>query len=465
MVRTRTLTENMVNFDVTAQVTFNMLISEAGLSTDGTGTGKMTSIDPEKYTVVVSLNTVTVTFHQNSGPIWLWVVGETGEEAYVELGKVGIIDKVKPTVAIPEDYDTAGMTAKVTFTPDERVICKELPTVGYIEENESIDFTFATNGIYTYTFVDVAGNETTVTVTLTKIDRDPPTVVFADSAGGAGQSWETYAEAKGGAVATLETVYVKAGEDCSCTFQGNKMELSKDTWTELKIDRLAGGFVLVLTDDLGNAATVPLSGVTLRDITAPKLFVSPQTISIPQNLTGEDLKAALMEGVTASDNMTPADEIVLTYNASGLRENAVGEYIVYFTATDEQGNSTTIERYVRVYGASGLLLSVKGADDADFRETGYMNTLILTSREVTLRVSNLRGDSAKGYEPFTITVKKGIKTAGQMKNNAEKAPEAKMSTDGLAMETSFNFEGSGYYTVYIVTQDRTTYLTYLYIEA
>lgn len=450
---------------MTAQVTFNMLISEAGLSTDGTGTGKMTAIDPDTYTVVVSLNTVTVTFHQNSGPVWLWVKGETGEEAFVDLGKVGIIDKEKPTVTVPTDYDKPGMTATVTFTPNERVICKENPAAGYIEKDGILEFTFAANGTYTYTFVDLAGNETTVTVTLTSIDRDAPTVVFADSAAGDGQTWEAYAEAKGGAVAALEKVYIKVGEDCACAFQGKKLELKKDTWTELAIDRLAGGFVLVLTDDVGNAATVPLTGITLRDITAPKLFVSPQTISITQNLTGEELKAALMEGVTASDNMTPADKLQLTYDISGLRPNTVGEYIVTFTATDEQGNSTTIERYVRVYGASDLLLSVKGADDADFRETGYMNTLILTSREVTLRVGNLRGDSEKGYEPFTLTVKKGIKTAGQMKNNAEKAPEARMSTDGLAMETSFNFEGSGYYTVYIVTQDRTTYLTYLYIEA
>lgn len=458
------LTKQKVNFDVTYQETFNMLIAEAGISNDGKekmDTNEFSALN-DTLEINVSLDSVTVTFKQNTTQnLWLWVTGETGSEAFIDLGQITIIDKTAPEVTTNKD-ETEGTPVRstvLTFTPNENVTCSEVTQSSYFGPGNPMTVTAIANGEYTYTFTDEAGNSTTATIQVKNIDREAPTVVFADTSSGDGKSWEDFANGQN--VEKLETVWVKASEDCSYTFQGGvKTELTKDTWRELKIDRVKGGFALALEDEAGNTALVTLTGIGLRDVTAPRLFLSPQSISIPQGMDTDERDAAIREGVTASDDISENDKITITCEDGNLRDS-VGEYVIYFTAEDEQGNtSARLERYVRVYSATDILLRVKGADESEYRNTGYMNTAIMTSPEVTFEVSNLRGTNGK--EPFTLYIRKGMKTAGQMKNNSTKAPAARQVGD--TMVTSYTFDGSGYYTVYIVTQDRAEYLTYLYIE-
>ena len=69
-----------------------------------------------------------------------------------------------------------------------------------------------------------------------------------------------------------------------------------------------------------------------------------------------------------------------------------------------------------------------------------------TDVEITLEKSKRKGES------FKIYYRKGIRMAGSLKN-------AKVSKDGKLT----NLE-KGFYTLYIVTQNKETYLTYLYIN-
>ena len=75
----------------------------------------------------------------------------------------------------------------------------------------------------------------------------------------------------------------------------------------------------------------------------------------------------------------------------------------------------------------------------------------MKDRQVTLEVSKLpMGDN----EPYKVYLRKGIWSAGQMK-------EAKP----LSQAGSFTLpDRDSFYTLYIVTQNRGTYLTYLYLK-
>jgi hypothetical protein len=125
--------------------------------------------------------------------------------------------------------------------------------------------------------------------------------------------------------------------------------------------------------------------------------------------------------------------------------DAVGNYELIYTATDEAGNSRTARRFVRVYPRDALTVTLNGI------KTDMNGTVILsgTSR-ISIGIANLPGGTG---EPVTVFLKAGIRTAGQMKSGAERI-------EGLEL----NLTDEGFYTLYMVTQSRVSYLTYFYLE-
>ena len=94
-----------------------------------------------------------------------------------------------------------------------------------------------------------------------------------------------------------------------------------------------------------------------------------------------------------------------------------------------------------------LLINSIMADDG--------GTLFLTTD--TIEVAVELPDSGSGAEPFKLYYAAGLKTAGQMK------------TAGTLMTVSggkaaFIAPEEGFYTLYIVTQSRKTFITYLYVQ-
>ena len=56
-------------------------------------------------------------------------------------------------------------------------------------------------------------------------------------------------------------------------------------------------------------------------------------------------------------------------------------------------------------------------------------------------------------QPMVIKYRKGLYTTGQMKYDAT-------TVDGMSFEVTEN----GHYTIYVRTQDRTEFVTYIYVE-
>jgi hypothetical protein len=186
--------------------------------------------------------------------------------------------------------------------------------------------------------------------------------------------------------------------------------------------------------------------ISCFDKSGPVISFDPVTITVMSGTDAASFMALLEQGVTVTDNSTAAGDITLTHdNPAVVNLSVPGKYQVAFTATDLAGNTTVAKRYVKVFSASEVNVSVNG------KRTESRGTTVLYDQQVTLEVSKLpMGDN----EPYKVYLRKGVWTPGEMKD-----------AEPLARTGSFTLpDRDSFYTLYIVTQNRGTYLTYLYLQ-
>ena len=442
------LTDSAVNYDVTAQIKYNMNIAEATLFYNAGSGAPGNPVPLDVASLNVSLDTVNITYHQNADTVLL-VTGENGTRHTLPIGAVSIIDKTAPEVA--HDY-TAGddkrQSAEITFTPTEEVLCDNIPSAQYYSPENPMKATVTENGTYSYTFRDKAGNQTTLTVEVTDIDTTAPQLQYKLSEYGTEyDSWDALIAEND--LTDVMSIYLCADEAAVCQFQGQSIPLNEGKWMMLPINH-NGVYGMTVTDSAGNAAVISLYGIPMPDETAPVLWITPSRIAVYVDITADALSDALMEGVSASDKNTAAEEIIITVDSSALEAALAsaqkGVYEVSYTAEDRAGNIAAGSRSVTVLGTDDLTLTVNNL------LTTPMGTMVLNTGLVDFTVGNLPA-TGRISEPYSIYVKKGFLTMGQMKNNANKV-----------LNNHTELYGSGYYTVYVVAQNRRQYLTYLYIE-
>ena len=439
------LIQTPVNYDVTAQIPYNMNITEAALYYDNGSGGTGGPVPENIASLNISLDTVHITYRQNAEKTVLCVFGENGSDHILPIQAVSVIDKTAPEVS--HNYaagETMVQSKEIAFTPKEEVLCDTYPSAEYYSESNPMKVTVTESGDYTYVFRDKAGNQTSVTVTVTDVDSAAPVLKFKlDDSGKEYDSWD--ALRKEHEVTDITKIYLQANEDATLRFQENNISLNAGEWMDVAITH-NGIYGMSVTDKAGNVTITSLAGIRIPDEDAPALFITPSRIGVHMGISEEELEKALRTGVTVSDNETPSDEITVTMDKSKLDITKKGVYEVYYTATDSSGNTGTGTRSVTVIGADDLTLMINGSLAAP------MGTMVLDSGIVTFEVGNLT-ESNGFFEPYTIYVKKGFLTMGQMKNNSNKV-----------QNNQAELYGSGFYTVYVVAQERRQYLTYLYIE-
>lgn len=435
--------DSPVNYDVTAQVRFNMNVTEATLLyKEGDSYGDPVTTDIAELNVTLDL--VDITYKQNTEDTVLYVRGENGSNYWLDINAVNIIDKTPPEITNDYTPGTLRQSVDITFTPNERVICSQISSPVMFEPGSPIKVTVDENGTYTYSFTDSAGNVTNVTVVVTDIDTTPPELSFRLTADGTVyNSWETLVAEND--VTDIASLYISSNESGRYTFQETGGSINANEWAQLTVEK-NGIYPLNVWDTAGNMTFTGLYGILVPDNTAPTLWLSPQRISVAQGISDAELQNELAEGVLVSDNVSSADNISVTWDLSSFNANTPGEYQVIYTAKDETGNTATASRIVRVVGSDEVTLSINNND------TTYMGTLILDTNTLNFSVGNLANSNGV-YEPYALYIKKGFKTAGQMKNGSTRISG-----------NSTTVTGSGFYTVYVMTQNRRQYITYLYIE-
>lgn len=365
-----------------------------------------------------------------------------------------VIDKDVPVITVDKTDNITDTFATVTFTnpgdTGEPVYVSGPGETGgrLFEPGEVITKTFLSKGTYIFRFTDEAGNTCTKNIKIENIDEYPPGILLADlPPDGTYYNDSATFKATMSEAGTLSfdgvSVDVMAPDDINGNNDGEIQDNECD-WHTFTVTR-NGNFPITVVDAAGRKTTAYVA-IKCFDRTPPVISFKPTTITVMSDTDSAAFLALLEQGVTVTDNSTAAEEIILNHDdINAVNLSIPGHYQVNFSATDNAGNTAFAKRYVKVLSANDLNVTVNGI------RTESMGTAVLNDQQVTLEVSKLLlGDN----EPFKVYLRMGIWTQGQMKE-----------TEPLTENGSFTLpERDSFYTLYIVSLNRGTYLTYLYLQ-
>ncbi len=299
------------------------------------------------------------------------------------------------------------------------------------------------NGTYSYIFTDKAGNVTTANVKVENIDSTAPTLTVSPENTSSLMLTNKDTEVK---ITPDEDVTLSwktaAGAVKSAAVAANKQQA-------VKFDQ-NGVYAITATDKAGNSKSVY---VTIGNISRiiPNISFDEKTIFVRQGTAKDDpdFKAKLEKGVNVWSINSSAGTLTWTYDISALDLSKKGVQNVIYTVTDKAGNTNTATRFVRIYDKDLPAIMI----DGNFVENG--STYTLTSGTHKLTMDKLKEITSGESEPYTVKIKKGMATAGQMKKYKS---DVSLGSDG-----SFSLS-KGFYTLYVVTQSRSAFIATLYVE-
>lgn len=420
------------NVAVTAIINTNIALDSVTLPSNATG-----------VTAAVAANQARITFSANAGALTLTLNARNGKTTEVTLDAVTCIDTAAPTVTVSGTGVTPGgsntytvngsdkRSVDLTFTTNEA-------TAADRDSSFSLTHTYtaARNGEVSLTFTDRAGNVTQVTLNIQNLD-DKLTLSFSKNADGAGAVTDpTDLGLKAG-----QTFYVKSTRDADITLGTDTSKpVTKGDWTAFTLPSTSGLVVLKGVDADKNTLYAYLT-VELPDTVPPVISLPSQIVYAQAGAENLDL---LREGVTVTDNRDDAP--TLTVDDSGVTWDTSGTYTVTYTATDASGNSSTATRTLVLTREAPITLTVNG-------QTVYQgSTLTLDKGTTSLTLNGVN-------TPVYLALKPGYKTVAQMKLNAQV-----LLNGSYTVPVKANLTTTGFYTLYLRTQDRTEYVYYLYVK-
>lgn len=432
-----------VNSSVTLLLDFSKTVSELQVFYKD---GENWTLDNGSFstpTIDLGGRTGNIVFHKSApGTIKVVATSPNGKSSEIsDINLVGKIDKVAPTITSSKTAENN--MVKVVYKADEKVLvtgCDYDTTYG---ADTNIPLTIKKNGTYDLTFTDMAGNITKKSITVDSIDEIPPDVYVT----GIPEEYVNPENCK---------IKVTMTEKGTITFQGRKYSVNapKDAngdgkfvgdeldWIALPIN--ANGTYQVLARDEAGLTSIKKLEVKKVDDIAPYITFSKSSITIADGSTQEELKELLLDSSSYSfwDNIDDNPKITFENMLTDTDLSNQGIHEVTYVLTDKVGNKRKVTRYVKVISSANLIIKANGKlmESCD-------STIISDDKvDITLEKSRRKGES------FKIYYKEGIRMAGSLKN-------AKVCKNGKLT----NLE-SGFYSLYIVTQNKETFLTYLFIN-
>lgn len=429
------------NAPVTAILTLNTQLK--GVTVQGA---------PADVTTSFMANQAQVTFSANTtGAVRLTLTARNGQTTEVTLDAVTCIDTTAPVVTVSGATSSGSNTytvdgtdkrsVELTFTTDEAT-AGDLTTAKSSTDGKfstTHTYTASRNGQVTLTFTDRAGNVTTVQLQVTGLD-DKLALSYSKNADGSGAVTDpAKLELTAG-----ETFYVQSTRDADITLgNASPVKVTKGSWTAFTLPSDPGLVILKAVDDDGNTLYAYLT-VELPDTIPPVISLPSQTIYLQAGKYNADTGMdELRKGVNATDN---GGGVTYSVTATDVTWSTPGTYIVTYTATDEANNQTTVTRTLVLTREAPIALTVNG-------QTVYQgSTLTLSKGTASLTLQGVD-------TPVYLALKQGYKTVAQMKLNAQVLLNGSY-TGAMAA----NLSTTGFYTLYLRTQDRTEYVFYLYVK-
>ena len=413
--------------DVTLTLTFNKPI-------DSVRVDRGADNIPDEVKANIVGNTVTLRYTENCDALVFSFKAFNGmwSEA-VAVEAVESIDRNAPVITVGELlYSADAKNATVTLTSNEAVSFRDGGSSGtqFLRK-------FSQNGLYEYSFVDAAGNQATVTVSVTGIVDTLPTLSFSKQSNGSGAVASPDAL---GEVTFGDVFYVSVDRDATISFNGEEHEVTAGEWLELTVGDRSGGSIYA-RDAYGNKIGAVFTSIGYPDLTAPRIELASYAVRVSLlDLSGLD--EAIRENAIAVDDIDGNIAVEVEYEIPDM----AGDFAVTYRARDNSGNETVVTGIIRVYEDTvpGVFI------DSVFVER---ESIFLADSQSQL---NLKVDMQS--EPFEITWMQGIRTAAQMKIHAT-------SLEDSNGEAELPFAGeSGYFTVLVTTQSHDAYRIIIYIK-
>jgi hypothetical protein len=420
--------------------------------------------DIEGLEISCTADRVTVRFTEDDIKLHVSVTALNGQDAETEIALGdGVIKTEAPELKVTQEKlyrskdggstysEPYAVQIKVETENGESVYCNS-DTVKdasgkkkkYSTGDNAYTATVYKNGTYSYVFTDEVGNVTSASTTIDSIDNTAPVLTVNPE----DTSKLTLTNGSAQIKITPNENVTLSWKDSSGTQQtrsatsGNAETI---TFTE------NGVYAVKAADNAGNTSS---AYVTIGNISRilPVISFDNNTILVRQGTAKDDadLKTKLETGVNIWSSAVSSDKLDYSYDLSGIDLDTVGVKRVTYKAWDDAGNTASATRFIRVYDKDLPAIMI----DGEFVENG--STYALTKGEHKLTMDKLKEITAGEGEPYTVKIKKGMASAGQMKYFK--------SDVAIASDGSFSLDSKGFYTLYVVTQSRSAFIATLYVQ-
>ena len=352
--------------------------------------------EPEGWTTVPTNkeHEFTRTYSEN-GKYSVEITDKAGNKSVIKF-EVKRIDKVAPTAIITKSNDdkSTNQDVVVTLVADEAIYEPEGWTTVPTNKEHEFTRTYSENGKYSVEITDKAGNKSVIKFEVKRIDKVAPKITVVDPNKYYIEAGDEYVE-KGysawDAVDKDVTHLVKITYRFQAT--GKNWE-DPDTLDTKKV----GTYKITYTayDKAGNSSKASRV-VAIKDTTAPEINLNGEEIvNIKENDSYVD------EGITVTDNAEGQimQSAVVYYSKTGddgtwttvdkVNTSIPGHYNVYYSATDQSGNTSTARRTVIVteIPKANLVASAVGSnliDEAGNTINNFNSFAIKFDRDLTFR--------------------------------------------------------------------------------
>ncbi|MBQ8813910.1 MAG: hypothetical protein IJZ85_05385 [Lachnospiraceae bacterium] len=432
----------VVNRDITAELNMSKPISDVKLyvySADAeNNAGALISADAPVEVSFTGTNIyITYTDNVNYQIVVEYTASASGRKGYQTLPAVECIDKTAPVITLVGGPDLAEnkRSAKLTFTSNEDALLSVEAEDGYTTE---FTWTATSNAETELYFTDKAGNRTVLTVSDLGIDEEMLEVWYSTTADGADATEDPL---EGLTLDPGDTFYVKVSKAAAAVLSGEaKGDVEADTWTALTLSDESGLQIAQFTDKNTGDVVYGIVAAAPKDNIAPIIELATSTVVVDEGVSAGEMLAAICTGVTVTDDK----DGVIDFTVTGYPDESIaGLYALEYKAVDEAGNSVVAFRNLYIMAEGTPILWIN--DDPGLP---YGKVVIKDGENITLRLENLMDG-----EPVIIKYQEGIKTTGQMKYYST-----------TVEDMSFSVTEPGHYTIYVRSQGRVEYVTYIYVE-
>ena len=279
---------------------------------------------------------VSVSLPMGTNVVTLTVTDPSGASAQANV-TVRVLDTTPPSGSCPSSVTASADVNCQAVVPNlvPQVVASDncTPTSSIVITQDPPAGTVVSLGQHpvTMTVTDSSGNSANCSVLFTVVDTTPPVIVSSPA--------PVTVSAGANCQAAVPNVLSGVVANDACT-SANQLVMSQNPAAGTLLGLGQYNVNVSVSDAAGNTASTTVA-LTVADTTAPTIVNAPATVTAS---VGNDCQAAVpnvLPNVVATDNCTPASQLVLNQNPAAGTLVPLGQQTVVVTVTDAAGNHSS----------------------------------------------------------------------------------------------------------------------------